>query len=270
MTTYQIDHDLHLHSRISTCSNDPEQTEQRLLRYAQENGFRCICLTNHFWDERVPGACESYTVQNFAHICAALPLPKAEGIDFLFGCETDMDKHLTLGLSQERMELFDFIALPTTHLHLTGFTIDESDDTPARRAVVYVRRFEAALRMKLPFARVGFAHLTADKIDPASPKAHLNVLARIPDAELTALFSETAKCGAGVELNFNVFSYAPEELDAALRPYRIAADCGCKFYFGSDAHHVDRLLAAKKNFTRIAELLELREEQKFIPRKRNA
>ena len=50
----------------------------------------------------------------------------------------------------------------------------------------------------------------------------------------------------------------------------IAADCGCKFYFGSDAHHVDRLLAAPKNFARIAQLLELRDEQKFIPEKRKA
>lgn len=270
MTSYRIDNDLHLHSRISTCSNDPEQTEQRLLRYAQENGLRRICLTNHFWDERVPGACESYAVQNYAHICAALPLPQAKGIEFLFGCETEMDKHLTLGLSQERMDDFDFIALPTTHLHLTGFTIDESDGTPARRAQVYVRRFEAALKLSLPFARVGLAHLTADKIDPASPKAHLKVLERIPDEEFAGLFRETAARGAGVELNFNVFSYAPEELDAALRPYRIAADCGCKFYFGSDAHHVDRLLAAPKNFARIAQLLELREEQKFIPEKRKA
>lgn len=269
MTTYQIDHDLHLHSQISTCCNDPEQTERRLLHYAQENGFRRICLTNHFWDELVPGASSSYAVQNFAHICKALPLPEAEGIDFLFGCETDMDKHLTLGLSRERMDCFDFIALPTTHLHLMGFTIDETDDTSVRRAQVYVRRFEAALQMKLPFARVGFAHLTADKIDPSSPKAHLNVLACIPDADFTALFTETAQRGAGVELNFDVFSYAPEELDAALRPYRIASDCGCKFYFGSDAHHADRLLTAKKNFTRIAELLELREEQKFVPEKRN-
>ena len=35
MTTYQIDHDLHLHSRISACSNDPEQTEQQCRDLAQ-------------------------------------------------------------------------------------------------------------------------------------------------------------------------------------------------------------------------------------------
>ena len=41
--TYQIDHDLHIHSRISSCSGDPGQTSERILRYAEENGYNIVC-----------------------------------------------------------------------------------------------------------------------------------------------------------------------------------------------------------------------------------
>lgn len=53
---YSIDHDLHIHSQLSSCSSDSEQTPARILRYAQENGLKEICLTDHFWDETVEGA----------------------------------------------------------------------------------------------------------------------------------------------------------------------------------------------------------------------
>lgn len=31
---YSFDHDLHIHSQISSCSNHPEQTTERILQYA--------------------------------------------------------------------------------------------------------------------------------------------------------------------------------------------------------------------------------------------
>ena len=37
---YIFDHDYHIHSWISSCSRDPEQTLERMLRYAQENGLK--------------------------------------------------------------------------------------------------------------------------------------------------------------------------------------------------------------------------------------
>lgn len=48
-----------------------------------------------------------------------------------------------------------------------------------------------------------------------------------------------------------------------MRPYRIAKDCGCKFYLGSDAHHPDELEIAKKQFERMIDLLKLEESDKF-------
>ena len=103
---YKIDHDLHIHSFISSCSHDPEQTSERILRYAEENGFSQICLTDHFWDESVEGASNWYSKQNYAHIAAALPLPKSDRVEFLFGAETEMNKNLVLGISKKRFDDF--------------------------------------------------------------------------------------------------------------------------------------------------------------------
>ena len=33
---FQIDHDLHIHTFLSNCSSDPEQTPLRILDYAEE------------------------------------------------------------------------------------------------------------------------------------------------------------------------------------------------------------------------------------------
>ncbi len=49
---YIVDNDLHIHSKISSCSNAPEQINERILQYAEENGLKTICLTGHFWDEK--------------------------------------------------------------------------------------------------------------------------------------------------------------------------------------------------------------------------
>ena len=162
---FVIDHDYHIHSQLSSCSNDPEQTAERILAYAKANRYTSLCLTDHFWDETVPGASNWYQKQDYAHIKAALPLPQEEGIDFLFGAEVDMDRNGVIGISDKAADELAFIIVPTTHLHMKGFTIDEtigteSDSDIAYRADLYVKRWDTLLRADLPFRKVGIAHLT--------------------------------------------------------------------------------------------------------------
>ena len=261
---YIVDNDLHIHSHISMCSNDPEQNNERILRYAEENGLKTICLTNHFWDETVDGASEGYKKRGYSVISAAKPLPQVDGIRFLFGCETDLNKELVLGLSKERCELFDFIAIPTTHFHIEGFTLtDEELSSPQNRAQAWVRRVGAVLEMDLPFYKVGLAHLTCNLIAP-SREDYLEVLRLIPQEEMETLFSKAAKTGAGIEINSRDMRFADDEADIVLRPYRIAKKYGCKFYMGSDAHHPNELDAAKALFEKAVDMLKLTEEDKFI------
>ena len=263
---YMIDNDLHIHSKLSSCSGDPKQTNERILRYAEENGLRTICVTDHFWDENVEGASEWYRKQDYKHIAAAKPLPQGENVRFLFGCETELNKDLTLGISKEKFDLFDFIIIPTTHFHMKGYTLTEEQSADAKnRAKAWVERMDAVLEMDLPFHKTGLAHLTCGLMAPAREE-YIEVLKLIPEKEMRRLFQKAATLGVGIELNAGDMNFAEEETDIILRPYRIAKQCGCKFYCGSDAHHPEDLDGAKAIFEKAAQLLELTETDKFIIR----
>lgn len=261
---YLIDHDYHIHSWLSSCSNDSEQTPQNILRYAEGNGFTSICLTDHFWDSnvRLEGN-EWYRPQNYEHITKALPLPQSEKVKFYFGCETDFDKYMTVGISDKTIDKMDFIIIPTTHLHMLGFTLTKADCEPERRASLYVKRLDALFDKDLPFEKVGIAHLTCPLLAPEHWQTHIDVINMIPDITFCELFGRAAKKGAGIELNIPVFKYNDEQLEQILRPYRIASKCGCKFYMGSDAHHPSELSIAKAQFEVLVDKLNLSENQKY-------
>ena len=125
---FQLDHDYHIHSQLSLCSNDPNQNTENILHIAENLGLRQICLADHYWDERVRRKLiDFYEKQNFAHISKALPLPQGECCRFLFGCETDMTKYNTVGIPKSRYDAFDMILIPIDHFHRNGFTISKKD-----------------------------------------------------------------------------------------------------------------------------------------------
>ena len=261
---YKTDNDLHIHSKLSLCSNDPEQTAERILKYAKDNGLTTICLTDHFWDENIECSSPWYSLQGYDHLKKALPLPEHDGIRFLFGCETELDKNLTLAISKEKYDLFDFIVIPTTHFHIDGFVLtEEQEKTPESRVAAWVSRFDAVLDMELPFKKVGFAHLTCDLM--ARERAdYLRIIELLPEEEMVRLFTKAARLGAGIELNACDLMFSDKEAETVLRPYRIAKKCGCKFYLGSDAHHPTELDAAKELFEKAVTLLDLKETDKFV------
>jgi len=260
---YTFDHDLHIHSQLSSCSNDPEQTPARILRYAEENNLGTICVTDHFWDSDVPGASKWYMPQNYDHVKQSKPLPQTKDIRFLFGCETDYNKFMTVGLAKKNFDLFDFVIIPTTHFHMKGFTISEEDAaTPAGRANMWIKKFDALLDKDLPFHKIGIAHLTCSLIAPTKEE-YLTALELLTNDELARVFKRAADAGVGIELNSSDMQFSDEEADAVLRPYFIAKDQGCKFYLGTDAHHPAALDAAKDIYARALDLLNFDESDKF-------
>lgn len=259
---YVIDNDLHIHSQISLCSNDPQQTPERILQYAEENGLKTICLTDHFWDESVDGASQWYKMQDYSHISTALPLPQSENVRFLFGCETELDKYFHIGISPERFDKFDFVIIPTTHFHMTDFTVPAAVQEPSDKAKLWVERLYKVLDMDLPFRKIGLAHLTCPLID-RSRENYLKTIDCIPETDLKNVFAVAAAKGVGIELNSSDMSFNESEADTVLRVYRAARDAGCKFYLGSDAHHPDELCKAKGIFERAVNLLGLEETDKF-------
>ena len=261
---YVADHDIHIHSHLSSCSHDPEQTTERILQYAKDNNLTSLVLADHYWDDAVPGASGWYQKQPFDHIAKALPLPTAEGIDYMFGCESDIDQYMTLGIPASRFDDFGFMVIPTTHLHMTGFTISAEDaQSKERRAELWVSRLEGFLNMDLPFGKMGLAHLACPLINKESREAYLSTLDLIPTVEMERLFAKAAEVGVGIELNSADMSFKDEEEDRVLRMFRIAKYHGCKFYCGSDAHHPAGLIHSPDVFRRAIDRLGLQESDKF-------
>ena len=258
---FSVDHDLHIHSSLSSCSKDPEQTPQRILQYAKDNNLRTICLTDHFWDEKVPGTSQWYEKQNFSHISLAKPLPQDENVRFLFGGETELREDLTLGVARETVDEMDFLLIPTTHMH---FKFVLSQPETADRVTLWLQRLEAVLNMDLPFHKVGIAHLTCTLITKGDRPLYLQTLQALPEQELNRLFEKAARLGVGIEINSYDMRFSEEEADTVLRIYRIAKRCGCKFFCGSDAHKAESLDVVLPYMRRGAELLELTEDDKFI------
>lgn len=258
-----FDHDYHIHSTLSSCCSDDRQTAERILKYAEDNNLKKICITDHLWDSAVSGASEWYMPQNIEHISKILPLPKSDKCEFKFGCECELDKNLMLSLAKENFDKFDFIVIPTTHMHMKGLTADEEDyDFPERFAKHWSRRFSAVLDMDLPFEKIGIAHITCNCL---APKPHYHdVLQMIPDADMYNNFSKAASLGVGIELNYEDVKFFDKYGEVVLRPYRIAKECGCKFYFGTDAHKPDVFENCKSIFDRAVDILSLSDEDEFV------
>ena len=260
---YIIDHDLHIHTGLSYCSGDKEQNPQRILEYAKKDDLKTICVTDHYWEKSVP--CFSgegfYRGQDFDRISGVCPLPKEEGIRFLFGCETDLDKNLNIGITEDRFWQFDFIIVPTTHLHM--HTPDQNNTDPEYRAKLWIERFDAVLNMNLPFKKTGIAHLACHLINNSSRENYLKSLDKIPSEEMRRLFTKASDLGAGIEINQSDMDFNDNEADTVLRMFKIAKESGCKFYLGSDAHHPDWFDKTKETFERAIDLLDLKETDKF-------
>lgn len=259
---FQIDHDLHIHSFLSPCSRNPEQTPENILRFAKEKGLHTICLTDHFWDQGVPDCPPDYTSLGLSCIETALPLPQEEGTRFLFGCEAEMNWNMEPGIARENYDRFGFSVIATTHFHLDGCLKQAQKETAETRAAAWVDRFDKVLSMDLPFHKVGIAHLTTTLIAPTREE-YRQVLDLLPETVIGALFQRAATCGVGIELNADDMKKAFEEGERVWRFYRVAKECGCRFYLGSDAHGPGGLAKSTEIFRRAVDYLELEEDHKL-------
>jgi histidinol phosphatase-like PHP family hydrolase len=261
---YSFDHDLHIHSKLSLCSDDKDQTPENILAYAKRCGLKTLCLTDHFWDSSVDGASDWYSSQNLEHISKLLPLPKDDSIRFLFGCETEMNRHGTIGIAKDHFNLFDFIIVPTTHFHMRGYTLtDEELASPKARADAWVRRFDTLLSSELPFHKVGLAHPICAFIGMTRSTVYETVAA-IPESEMLRLFKGARESGLAIELNASDMRSAMKYPEILMKPFTAAKECGCKFYLGTDAHHPQAFDTAEETFTPAINYLNLTEDDKYL------
>lgn len=252
---FKPDHDLHIHTQLSFCSKDPEQSTENILKYGERNGFSTLCITDHMWDTaRIPTDDDFYENQTYEYVCRSLPLPQSDKVKMLFGCETDLDMNMVLGVSREVIDALDFVIIPINHFHMHGFTCT-GEETTEELAKHFIKRFDAILDMDLPFHKIGMAHLCGGVITENRA---------VPESEYRRIFAKAADRGVGIEINLRLEPMTGEHKDAIMEPLFLAKEAGCKFYLGSDMHHPHNMPDVMDRFNTAIDILDLREEDKFI------
>ncbi len=261
---YILDHDLHIHSVLSLCAMCKEQTPERILQYAIDEGYKTVCLTDHCWDDEISGGFNGGK-QNIPYIKQSLPLPKHDKVNFLFGAEVDMGVGGVIGLSAAAAKELDFIIIATTHLAVwhKNLAISEEDYySVERRASLWAERIDAVLDSDLPLHKVGIAHLACSLMSD-SDENYPKILALISDETLIRIFTKAAEKGVGIELNYHDILCMQKYSDA-FRIFKTAKQTGCKFYFGGDAHRPEEFTGVKEVFNWAVDSLNLTENDKFI------
>ncbi len=233
--------DLHVHTALSSCAV-PQAIPARYFELCAAQGITTVGFADHFWDAGVPGASNWYRNQGFEHVNSLrrqLPAD-TEGVRVRFGCETEYCGHGKIGITPQTAKRFDFVLVPVTHFHMKGFTVpaDLSDPRDYRRLMLEyfldVVEMDIATGIAHPFYPVNYAGVQ-------------EVLQGISDADYTRCFTRAAEKGVAIELNPCILrrSMALDTDGFPLefkRIYRIAKDCGCRFYAGSDAHEPRKFL----------------------------
>lgn len=259
---FPIDHDLHCHSVLSSCSGNEKQTVQAILDHAKANGYTVQCITDHLWDNLVPGPSDWYAPQDIDHVRQSLPLPKDDQVRLIFGCETDFCGGEKLGLHPDNYDKFDFIVIPPNHFHMKDFVRPSCYDTEEKIADLFVERLEQILELPLPWHKVGIAHMICGLI--FSEGDECKVYRLVNEERFRAAMRRFAALGAGIEINCSCFGPGwREHEDDYLRLYRFAKEEGCKFYLASDAHHPESLSCVPERAPEIIEALGLTEEHLF-------
>ena len=265
---YVLDHDFHVHTQLSPCSDDPEQTPERILQYAKELDLKTVITTDHYWDERIHSETDVYGIDN-ATIHSWGPYPQKDGIRMLIGAEADIDRNGVLGIDRHTCDDFDFILISATHMHMDGFTC-RGDEDLKERIDLYIRRLEIILNADIPHEKIGFTHPITPLIYPVEDK-FCEVIDSISDDELRRLLGRAAELGMGIEINISSTRdyYDPNynierRIPSMLRFYRIAKEAGCKFFFGSDAHSPGDFGFYKPMAEQMIDQLGLEESDKFI------
>ncbi len=239
MTRPSIDHDIHIHTYLSSCSDDPETVPSKIISKAQEEGLAVVGFADHMWDSSIPGASEWYQTQDLDHVLQIREqLPEdTQGVEVLIGCESEYCGDGLAGISKKAAEQLDFVLLPMSHFHMTGFVVQKWQvSTHKKVADLLVRRFQEVIELGLA---TGIAH----PFLPLGFKDHIDtIIGQISDTAFEDCFGRAAARSVSIEIQPAFF---PELMGAGhnshhsetyLRMFSIAKDMGCCFHVGSDAH----------------------------------
>jgi len=235
-----IDHDVHVHTNLSSCSHDPAMDAAAVIRRAAELGLTTVGFANHMWDAAVPGASDWYAPQDVNHVLSIREQVPADtrGVRVLVGCETEYCGGGKFGISPAAADRLDYVLIPHSHFHMKGFTVPAALREPRDVAAELVRRFDDVVASGLatgvahPFLTLGFE----EQLD--------EILALIGDEQFAGCFGRAAEANVSVEIHTGMFPALGRGKERChceetfLRVLSLARQAGCRFHFTSDAHRL--------------------------------
>ena len=165
----KITHDVHTHSLLSQCCYDPVATVEAYVKRAMELGHKVFGISNHLWDEKVPGASGWYQKQmiNYGLEGGRCAIPKDHGsMKVLIGTESEYCGATdNLGILAETGARFDYVLIPHTHMHMKNFVINETEAVKNYRGLLAEKIGEAFPNLNAALAKKMAAALNNTDIE---------------------------------------------------------------------------------------------------------
>ncbi len=258
----RINHDIHVHTQLSSCCQDPEQTPANILAKVAALGLRTLGFADHLWVRDLPGASNWYRPQNETHVLkirSQLPADPPAGLRVLIGCESEFTG-TACGIDAARAAAFDFVLLPCTHFHMVNFVRPESIATASEQAALLLERLDKVLDYDFvtgiahPFMAVNQGHLHDEMCRWLLQSDQL--LRCLDKAAARGISLEINKCYFPQLFGKKMPSYRDESVLPILEKAKRA---GCCFHFSSDAHTLTEVGSVLK-MQSLADELCLRDE----------
>lgn len=193
----KVARDMHTHTNLSACA-DPATTLALLAEAAVNLEIETLGVSNHLWDNKVPGASEWYAPQDAEHVLKIRgEVPGVKAPRILVGCEAEYIGNGVLALLPENAVKFAYILVPFTHFHMKNFVVPAGITEPREIAALMLRRGLEILAHPTMNCGVpaGFAH----PFCPSGCDHYEQIIESITDAEFEDFFKKLRKrmCRSG-------------------------------------------------------------------------
>ncbi|MCP4177705.1 MAG: hypothetical protein GY756_08055 [bacterium] len=245
-----IDHDLHIHTYLSSCCRDIDnQRPKKILSLAEQMGLKTIGFSDHIWTNKQIKPNNWYSLQNERQIIQLRRGLKSIStpLHILIGCEADTITPNKFTITQKYADTLDYVNLSCSHFHMKELVQQPTDNTPYTIGKHLLRFFDSAVKS-------GIAN---NIVHPLLPFGYENqydfIIESLSDNELLNSFALAAELNIGIEITVSFIPKLDKEkkiplwsIDTPIRVLSLAKKAGCKFYFASDAHSPNEMQRIKE------------------------
>ncbi len=237
----KIDHDLHVHTYLSSCCQEKEtQRPDAILAKAAALGRRMIGFADHVWTNPNVNPSAWYKPQDARQIDRLREDLRGvtSPVRVLVGCEADTIAPGKFSITREFADTLDFVLLACSHFHMSEFVQQPRDRTPRalgeHMLAFFISAVESGLATSIahPFRPIGSDAIYAQAMDSLS------------DAELLEALGRAAQRGVALEITTGFLPPVKDPawtLDTPRRLIALARAAGCRFTLGSDAHSLSAM-----------------------------